>query len=159
MLHQLLSIIMLQFCCTWVNKCDITRWMLMILMIHSNSSDFIGHHLRKDSISAYGACHHAWAPGPHHLNTALGVVFWLCDSPWTECAWRTTLIYMWREQAIIEWSWRAISILACCHSVKLCALAARAFRSQHKQFNPEHFVIHLSTNVRGTLTSSHENPN
>jgi len=26
-----------------------------------------------------------------------------------------------REQAIIEWSRRVISIVACCHSVKLCA--------------------------------------
>jgi len=39
--------------------------------------------------------------------------------------------YMWREQAIIEWSWRVISIVACCHSAKLCAHAARDFRSQH----------------------------
>ena len=39
-------------------------------------------------------------------------------------------IYIWREQAIIEWSRRVISIVACCHSAKLCALAARDFRSQ-----------------------------
>ena len=39
-------------------------------------------------------------------------------------------ICMWREQAIIEWSRRVISIVACCHGAKLCAHAARDFRSQ-----------------------------
>ena len=40
-------------------------------------------------------------------------------------------IYMWHEQAIIEWSWHVNSIVACCHnSAKLCAYAARDFRSQ-----------------------------
>jgi len=43
---------------------------------------------------------------------------------------KNNTIYMWREQAIIEWSRRVISIVACCHSVKLCAHAALAFRSQ-----------------------------
>ena len=38
--------------------------------------------------------------------------------------------YMWGEQAIIEWSWHVNSIVACCHSVKLCAYAARNFQSQ-----------------------------
>jgi len=38
--------------------------------------------------------------------------------------------YMWREQAIIEWSWCVNSIVACCHGAKLCAYAARDFRSQ-----------------------------
>ena len=42
-------------------------------------------------------------------------------------------IYTWREQAIIEWSRRVNSIVACCHSAKLCAHAARAFRSHHGQ--------------------------
>ena len=50
---------------------------------------------------------------------------WMCDSPRTGCARRTT-IYMWREQAIIEWSRRVISIVACCHSAKLCAHAAQS---------------------------------
>jgi len=36
-----------------------------------------------------------------------------------------------REQAIIEWLRRMISIVACCHSAMLCAHAARAFQSQH----------------------------
>jgi len=48
----------------------------------------------------------------------------------TGCAWRTTPTYMWHEQAEIEWAGRVISIVACCHSVKLCALAARLFQSQ-----------------------------
>jgi len=56
---------------------------------------------------------------------------WMRDSPRTRCARRTTPIYTWREQAIIEWSRRVISIVACCHSAKLCALAARDFQSQH----------------------------
>ena len=54
----------------------------------------------------------------------------MCDSPWTGCAWRTTPIYMWCEQAIIEWLLRMISIVACCHSVKLCVLTAYTFWSQ-----------------------------
>ena len=59
---------------------------------------------------------------------------WICDSPRTGFARRITLICMWREQATIEWLWRMISIVACCHSVKICAHAARAFRSQHHKF-------------------------
>jgi len=56
---------------------------------------------------------------------------WLCNSPRTGCA-RRTKICVWREQAIIEWSRRVISIVTCCHGAKLCAYAARDFRSQHK---------------------------
>ena len=40
--------------------------------------------------------------------------------------------YMWRELAIIEWSWHVNSIVACCHSAKLCAHAFRDFRSQQQ---------------------------
>jgi len=39
--------------------------------------------------------------------------------------------YMWREQAITEWSRHVNSIVACCHGAKLCAYAARDFRSHH----------------------------
>jgi len=39
--------------------------------------------------------------------------------------------YMWREQVIIEWSWHVNCIVACYHRTKLCAYAARDFRSQH----------------------------
>jgi len=38
-------------------------------MIRGNTSDFIGHPIPQDSISAREASHHAWAP--HHLNPAL----------------------------------------------------------------------------------------
>ena len=37
---------------------------------------------------------------------------------------------MWREQAIIKWSRRVISIVACCHGAKHCAHASRDFRLQ-----------------------------
>ena len=57
---------------------------------------------------------------------------WMRGSPWTEWARRTTTNYMWREQAIIEWSCRVNSIVACCHSAKLCTYATRAFRSQQR---------------------------
>ena len=53
--------------------------------------------------------------------------------------------YMWREQAIIEWSWHVNSIVACCHSAKLCAYAARDFRSQH--FKESVFHLMLQNNV------------
>jgi len=44
-------------------------------MIRGNTTDFIDHPLPKDSVSAHGASHHAWAPGPHHLNPALKRTF------------------------------------------------------------------------------------
>ena len=65
-----------------------------------------------------------------HVATSRLALHWMCDSPRTGCARRITLIYMWCEQAIIEWSRRVIYIVACCHIVKLCAHATRAFRSQ-----------------------------
>ena len=64
------------------------------------------------------------------VATTLVALRWMCDSPRKGCVWRTTPIYMWCKQSTIEWSQRVISIVACCHSVKLCALVARAFRSQ-----------------------------
>ena len=57
----------------------------------------------------------------------------MCDTPRTGCARRITPTYVWREQAIIERSRLVISIVACCHSVKICALAARTFRLQHHE--------------------------
>jgi len=63
------------------------------------------------------------------VATSPVVLCWMYDSPRTGCAWRTTP-YMWRKQAIIEWSCRVISIVACCHRAKLCAYAARDFRLQ-----------------------------
>ena len=58
------------------------------------------------------------------------VLCWMCDSPRTVCTWRTTSIYVCRRQAEIEWAQRGISLVACCHSVKLCILAAWAFQLQ-----------------------------
>jgi len=52
---------------------------------------------------------------------------WMCNSPRTECAWKPTPIYMWREEAEIQWAPHVIFIVACCHSVKLCALACSGF--------------------------------
>jgi len=48
------------------------------------------------------------------------------------CAKNYTHIYVARTSKL-EWLWRMIYIVACCHSVKLCALAARAFRLQQYQ--------------------------
>ena len=42
-------------------------------------------------------------------------------------------MYTWHERAIIEWLQRMNSIVACCHTVKLCAHTARALRSQQYQ--------------------------
>ena len=42
-----------------------------MLTIHGNTGNFIYHPLPKNSVSAHGASHHAWAPGPHQLNPAL----------------------------------------------------------------------------------------
>ena len=40
---------------------------------------------------------------------------------------KNNTIYMWREQAIIEWSCQVNSTVACCHNAKLSAHAAWAF--------------------------------
>jgi len=129
------------------------------------------------------------------------VLRWLCDSPRTGCAWRTTpYIYVARtsnnrvipvewswwvpfddacepgEQLIVlangddksdrgvealpiltceplnvttsvrgEWSWHVNSVVACCHSAKLCAHAARDFRSQHLSDRNGMSVVHICT--------------
>jgi len=44
---------------------------------------------------------------------------WMCDLARTGYAQRTTPIYTWHEQAIKEWSWHVISIVACCHSAHM----------------------------------------
>ena len=61
------------------------------------------------------------------VATSLVALRLLFDSPQTGCARRGNTIWMWRKQAIIEWSRHVNSIVACCHSVKLCAYAAQAF--------------------------------
>jgi len=50
-------------------------------------------------------------------------------------------ICMWHEQAIIEWSRRVISIVACCRGAKLCAHAAQDVRSQHYHFFFENYGL------------------
>jgi len=74
-----------------------------------------------------------WCIQPVHsgivATSQLGL-HWICDSPQMGCACRITPIHKWRKQAIIEWSCWVITIVACCHSVKLSALATWAFRLQ-----------------------------
>ena len=55
---------------------------------------------------------------------------WMCNSPRMGCVWRITPMYTWRKQAEIKSAQCGITNVACCHSVKLCALAARLFQSQ-----------------------------
>ena len=64
---------------------------------------------------------------------------WKCDSPRTRCAWWTTLV--WREQTEIKLARRGIFIVAWCHSVKVCALAALPFQSQTKWCFDQHVKI------------------
>jgi len=66
------------------------------------------------------------------VATSLLVLCCMCDSPRMGCARRVTAIYMWCEQATIEWSWHVVSIFICCHNVKLCALATQAFWLHYK---------------------------
>ena len=103
----------------------------------------------------------------NRVATSRLALHWMCDSQWTGCVRRVTHIYLWRKQEIIEWCrWSdldelpliyaceaseqlillsngdeksdlVISIVACCHSVKLCTLAAQAFQLQqwHNAFS------------------------
>ena len=58
---------------------------------------------------------------------------------------KNNTIHMWREQAIIEWSRRVISIVACCHGAKLCAHAARdSDRNMKKRPLGRKFISDLS---------------
>jgi len=66
------------------------------------------------------------------------------------CAKNKIHIYMWHEQAKIEWLRRMIFIVACCHSVKLCALAARDFRSQHCKVSLN-FIVQCSLHYQTAL--------
>jgi len=47
---------------------------------------------------------------------------WMCNSPRTGCARRTTTTYMWHEQAIVEWLRRMISccLLPQCEALRTC---------------------------------------
>jgi len=60
----------------------------------------------------------------------------MCVAPQTWCGLRITPVGKWHQQAMIERSRRVISVVAaCCHSVKLFWLTARALRSQQYQFS------------------------
>ena len=63
--HCQISCWIIKCCYTWVNICDVT---IRSLLLNGNTSDFTDHSLPKDSVSAHGASHHAWAP---HLNPVL----------------------------------------------------------------------------------------
>jgi len=73
------------------------------------------------TVSALGHCYCC------NLSGGVALIVWFTTNGM--CA-KNKISSMWREQAIIEWSRRVISIVACCHSVKLCAHAARDFLSQ-----------------------------
>ena len=79
---------------------------------------------------------------------------WMCDSRLTGCVRKITPIYTWHEKAITEWSRRVISFVACCHSAKLCALAARASRSQHYQW-PPCWISALTTSLAQLCALNH----
>jgi len=68
---------------------------------------------------------------------------WNCNSPRMGCVRRATHNYMRQEQAIIEWSCQVFSNVSCCHSLKLCALAAQAFRLQRKKYTSLCFAYPL----------------
>jgi len=67
-----------------------------------------------------------------NLSGGVALIVWFTTNGM--CA-KNKNISMWREQAIIEWSRRVISIVACCHGAKLCAHAARDFRLQQCKFS------------------------
>jgi len=48
-------------------------------MTRGNTSDFIDHHLPKDSLPAHGASHHTGSPG--HLPSKFGAVLGGVPSP------------------------------------------------------------------------------
>jgi len=68
-----------------------------------------------------------WSQYCCNLSGGVALIVWFTMNGM--CA-KNKNIYAWRGQAIIEWSCRVISIVACCHGVKLCAHAAQDFRSQ-----------------------------
>jgi len=103
------------------------RMLYRALLLKSEIVNAWGYMTNKTNM--FGSAHHE-DDLKHVVATSPLALRWMYDSPRTGCARRITPIYMWRKQAIIEWSWHVISIVVCCHSVELCALAARAFRSQ-----------------------------
>ena len=55
---------------------------------------------------------------------------WMCGSPHMACTRRTTQ-YICGAKKQQKWSRHVNSIVPCCHSAKLCAHAARAFRASY----------------------------
>jgi len=84
--------------------------------------------------------------GGYVVATSQLMLRWKCDSPHTGCAQRPTHKCMWHEQAILEWFRRVISIITCCHSVKLYALDGWAFWSQHKKYTSLSFACLIHEN-------------
>ena len=66
-----------------------------------------------------------------NLSGGVALIVWFTTNGM--CA-KNKNICTWREQAITEWSRRVISIVACYHGAKLCAHAARDFRSKQCQW-------------------------
>ena len=59
-----------------------------------------------------------------NLSGGAALIVWFTTNGM--CA-KNNNIYTWRVQAIIEWSWHANSVVACCQSAKLWAYATRVY--------------------------------
>ena len=59
-----------------------------------------------------------------NLSSGIALNVWFATN---EMCTKKNTTFMWREQAIIEWSRHMNSIVACCHSAKLCTHATWAF--------------------------------
>ena len=76
----------------------------------------------------------------YNLSGSVALIVWFTTNGM--CA-KNKNISMWHEQAIIEWSRQEISIVACCHSAKLCAHAAWDFRSQQHSTWWINLLVHV----------------
>jgi len=88
---------------------------------------------RESERSRWLRLRHGWLFYGSGVATSPVALCWMCSSPRMGYARKTIMyiyIYMWRKQAIIEWSRHVNSIVACCHGAKLCAHTAWDFRSQ-----------------------------
>jgi len=130
---------------------DATVWQNFSLLYAIDSEKYLRYAICQACKICQTSCLYAWQGPTWCCNLSVGIAL-NCVSPRTGCERRITAIYMWHEQAIIEWSWwvisnnaceaseqlmvltngddksdLVISFVACCHSVKLCAFAAQAF--------------------------------
>ena len=71
----------------------------------------------------------SWNSAWYCCNLSVGIALNVWSTTNGMCTKNNT-IYMWCEQAIIEWPRHVNSIVACCHSTKLHAHATQAFRLQ-----------------------------